>query len=119
MNRGDEKGKGRSRIGGHEAKAREGSSTPVLEISAVRPMWRHKTEEKEGGGRGTKATTVEGAERSIREVTENKGVPTGKSKHDITKDVRSQAGQEGVPQDEAATSCWETCPSGWKMQRTG
>ena len=35
-------------------------------------------------------------ERSIQEVSENEGVPSGKSKHDITKDVRGQAGREGV-----------------------
>ena len=37
---------GEGEIGGHEGMAREGSSTPVSETSAVRPLWQHKTEEK-------------------------------------------------------------------------
>ena len=65
MNRGDEKAKGPSRIGSHEEQAREGSSTPVSETSVVQSLWRHETEEKEGGGEGTKATTDEGTESSI------------------------------------------------------
>ena len=104
MNRGDEKAKGPSRVGVHKEKALEGSSTPVPETSTVRPSWRHKTEEKEGGGKGIKATTNKGTERSIQEVAENKGVRAGTRKHDITKDVRGPVGREGVPWDEAATS---------------
>ena len=90
MNQGDEKAKGLSRIAGHEEKAREGSSTPLPETSTVRPPWRHKTEEKEGGGEGTKAAIDKGAERSIQEVAESKGVRAEKSEHNITKDVRGQ-----------------------------
>ena len=80
---------GEAEIGGHEEKTQEGSSTLVRETSAVRPLWRHKTEEKEGGGEGTKATIDKGA---------------GKNERDITKDVRGQAGQQGVPRGETETS---------------
>ena len=61
----------------------------------------------DGGGEGTRATTDEGAERGIREVAVNEGVCTRKSEHDITKDAcgrAGQAGQEGVPRGETATS---------------
>ena len=70
-------------------KAREGSSTPDPETSAVRPLWQHKIEEKEGGGEGTRATMDEGAENT---------------EHDIVKDVRGQAVQRDVPRDGTTTS---------------
>jgi hypothetical protein len=63
---------------------REGSSTPGPETSAVQSLWQHKTEEKEGGGEGTRVTTDNGA---------------GKSDCGITEDVRGQASQEGVPRN--------------------
>ena len=63
---------GEAEIGGYEEDAREGSSTPIPETLAVRPLWRHNAEEKEGGDEGMKATTDKGA---------------GKNEHDITKDV--------------------------------
>jgi hypothetical protein len=75
--------------GGNGKETREGSSTPDPETSAVRPLWQHKTEEKEGGGEGTRATTDKGA---------------GKRKCGVTKDVRGQAGQEGVPRNGMAAS---------------
>ena len=56
------------------------------------------------GDEETNTTTDKGAERSIQEVAENEGVRAGKSEHDITKDVRDQAGRDGVPRDKAATS---------------
>jgi hypothetical protein len=68
--------------GGNGKETREGSSTPGPETLAVRPLWQRKTEETEGGGEGTRATTDKGA---------------GKSECGITEDVRGQAGQEGVP----------------------
>jgi hypothetical protein len=68
---------------------REGSSTPGPETSAVWPLWQYKTEEKEGGGEGTRATTDRG---------------TGKSDYSITEDERGQAGQKGVPRNGTATS---------------
>ena len=83
-------GKGPSRIGDRGEKAREGSSTLVPETSAVWPPWRHKTEEKEGGGEGTKATTEEGTKSSIQEVAENEGLRTEKRKHDIQEDLPGQ-----------------------------
>ena len=39
-----------------------------------------------------------------RRCVENGGLRTGKRKRGVTKDVRGQAGQEGVPRDGAATS---------------
>jgi hypothetical protein len=68
---------------------REGSSTPGPETSAIWPLWQHKTEEKEGGGEGTRATTEKSA---------------GKSECGIMDDVRGQAGQEGVPPNGTTTS---------------
>ena len=63
--------KGLSRIGNRGEKAREGSSTPISETTANQPPLQHKTEEKEGGSKGTMATINEGIERSIQEVAED------------------------------------------------
>jgi hypothetical protein len=75
--------------GANGEETREGSSTPGPETSAVRPLWQRKTEEKEGGGEGTRTTTDRGA---------------GKSKCGVMKDVRGQAGQEGVPRNGTVAS---------------
>ena len=40
----------------------------------------------------------------MQEVAENEGVRAEKIEHDIMKDARGQAGREGVPRDETATS---------------
>ena len=60
----------------------------------------------DGGGEGTKATTDEGAERSIQEVTLNEEVRAQENEHGIPKDACGRAGQEGregVPRGETAT----------------
>ena len=69
-----------------------GSSTLVPGTSAVRPPWHRKTEEKDGGGEGTKATADEGTKSCIRKVAENEGLRAGKSKDDIPEDVRGPSG---------------------------
>ena len=55
----DEK-KGLSKVGGHEEKTREGSSTPNLETSAVTDH--HKIEKTDGGGELTRVATNKGTE---------------------------------------------------------
>ena len=47
-------------------KAREGSSTPVPETSAARPLCQRRLEEKEGCGEGTKAVADDDIEQAIR-----------------------------------------------------
>ena len=51
-----------------------------------------KTEEKDGGGEGTRATADEGTKSCIRKVAENEGLRAGKSKDDIPEDVRGPSG---------------------------
>ena len=53
------------KIGGHEEKAREGSSTPVMETPAVGASADVRPRVTDGGGEGTRATTDEGTERGI------------------------------------------------------
>ena len=48
-------------VGGHEEKAREGSSTPVLETPAVGARADVRPRVTDGGGEGTRTTTDEGA----------------------------------------------------------
>ena len=60
-----------TKTGGHEDKAREGSSTPAIETPAVGASADVRPRVAGGGGEGTKATTDEGAESSIQEVTVN------------------------------------------------
>ena len=94
---------GEAKTGGHEDKAREGSSTPAIETPAVGASADVRPRVADGGGEGTKATTDEGTERGIREVAENEDVCAQKNEHDITKDVcgrAGQEGQEGVPPSE-------------------
>ena len=74
-------------VGGHEEKAREGSSTPVIETPAVGARADVRPRVTDGGGEGTRVTTDEGAEKGIQEVAENEGVCARKNEHDITKDV--------------------------------
>ena len=62
-----------AKTGGREDKAREGSSTPSIETPAVGASADVRPRVADGGGEGTKATTDEGAERSIQEVTFNEG----------------------------------------------
>ena len=92
-----------AKTGGHEDKAREGSSTPAVETPTVGASADVRPRVADGGGEGTKATTDEGAERGIQEVEENEGVCALKNEHDITKDACGRAGQEGregVPRGE-------------------
>ena len=84
--------KGLSRVGGHEEKTRGGSSTPTPESTTVGPVSPRESQEKEGGGEGTKVTTDDGVEGSIRSIAEND---------------RGQAGQsdsKGVPHDKETMS---------------
>jgi hypothetical protein len=55
--------------GANGEETREGSSTPGPETSTIRPLRRRKTEEKEGGGEGTRATTDGGTGKSQCGVT--------------------------------------------------
>ena len=72
-----------AKTGGHKDKAREGSSTLAIETPAVGASADVRPRVADGGGKGTKAITDEGAERGIREVAENEGVCARKSEHDI------------------------------------
>ena len=95
-----------TKTGGHEDKAREGSSTPAIETPAVGASADVRPRVADGGGEGTKATTDEGAERSIQEVTVNEEVRAQENEHGIPKDACGRAGQEGregVPRGETAT----------------
>ena len=58
--------KGLSRVGGHEEKTRQGSSTPNPETSTTTDQ--RKTEETDGCDEGTKVTTDEGAVGSEQSV---------------------------------------------------
>ena len=49
-------------IGGHDEKAREGSSTPVIETLVVGARAYVRPRVTDGGGEGTRATTGGGAE---------------------------------------------------------
>ena len=55
-----------SGIGCHKKKAREGSSTPVMETPAVGASADVRPRVADGGGEGTRATTYEGAEKAYR-----------------------------------------------------
>ena len=95
-----------TKTGGHEDKAREGSSTPAIETPAVGASADVRPRVAGGGGEGTKATTGEGAERSMQEVTFNEEVRAQENEHGIPQDACGRAGQEGregVPRGETAT----------------
>ena len=95
-----------AKTGGHEDKAREGSSTPAIETPAVGASADVRPRVAGGGGEGTKATTDEGAERSMQEVTFNEEVRAQENEHGIPQDACGRAGQEGregVPRGETAT----------------
>ena len=49
-------------VGGHEEKAQEGSSTPVIETPTVGARADVRPRVTDGGGEGTRVTTDEGAE---------------------------------------------------------
>ena len=83
--------KGLSRVGGHEEKTRAGSSTPTPESTTVGPVCPRESQEKEGGGEGTKVTVYEGVEGSIRSIAERDGGQAG------------QSSNKGVPHDKATT----------------
>ena len=53
-------------VGGHEEKAQEGSSTPVMETPAVGASADVRPRVADGGGEGTRATTYEGAKKAYR-----------------------------------------------------
>ena len=57
------------KIGGHKMKAREGSSTPVMETLAVDASADVRPRVVDGGGEGTRATTYEGAQKSEHDIT--------------------------------------------------
>ena len=82
MNRGDEKTKaGQRRTGPNENREQ-------LVPSGQVGQWVGPEELEPGdGSEGTRATTNEGAKRSIQEVTENEGSRTVKSKRGIPNDV--------------------------------
>ena len=68
--------KGLSRVGGHEEKTREGSSTPTPESTIVGPVSPRECQEKEGGDEGTKVTIDEG---SIQRIVGNDGGQASRS----------------------------------------
>ena len=95
-----------AKTGGQEEEGREGSSTPAIGTPAVGASADVRPRVADGGGEGTKAMTDEGAERSIQEVTFNKGVRAQENEHGIPQDACGRAGQEGrkgVPRGETAT----------------
>ena len=53
-------------VGGHEKKAREGSSTPVMETPTVGASADVRPRVADGGGEGTRATMYEGTEKAYR-----------------------------------------------------
>ena len=74
-------------VGGHKKKAREGSSTPVMETPVVGTRADVRPRVMDNGGEGMRSTTDEGIERGIHEVVVNEGVCARKSEHDITKEA--------------------------------
>ena len=83
-----------TKTGGHEDKAREGSSTPAIETPAVGASADVRPRVAGGGGEGTKATTDEGAERSIQGHVQRRSTAQ-ENEHGIPRDACGRAGQEG------------------------